>query len=87
VPARLSARIGLAVELEKKNPERLPDAISADILGIRLPKLLLDPFHVSTPAKLRLLSWRLQEQADQPDPSLTFDTMTLPNGGVEGADV
>ncbi len=55
VPTVEEAPIALIVDLDPGGDvERLPDPGWCTILGERLPVLRLDPFHASTPAKLRL---------------------------------
>ncbi len=60
--------VGLVVELTPgQEPERLPAAAEAEILGLRLPCLELDPFGASAAAKLRLAA-RSLGALQQPGP-------------------
>ena len=55
VPSVAEAPVALIVDLvAAETIERLPDATCEDILGVALPRLDLDPFAASAPAKLRL---------------------------------
>lgn len=55
VPALPSAPLVLIVDLVPGGSfERLPRPAFETHLGVRLPVLSVDPFHASTPAKLRL---------------------------------
>lgn len=53
VPAIDAAPVALIVDLGA-GEERLPDPGFEIIAGVALPRIRLNPFHVSTPAKLRL---------------------------------
>ncbi|MBI3505880.1 MAG: HPr kinase/phosphatase C-terminal domain-containing protein [Proteobacteria bacterium] len=49
------AKLGLVVELTARAAvERLPEAASRDLLGIKLPLLAFDPWDASTTAKIRV---------------------------------
>jgi len=49
------AKLGLVVELTDRTAvERLPEAGSRDLLGVKLPVLALDPFAASATAKIRV---------------------------------
>ncbi|MFQ5785696.1 MAG: HPr kinase/phosphorylase [Alphaproteobacteria bacterium] len=55
LPSVERSRIGLVVDLAGPGAgERLPESASCEVLGVRLRNLRLDPFAVSTVAKLRL---------------------------------
>jgi RNase adaptor protein for sRNA GlmZ degradation len=55
VPSLAEAPLALIVDLVAADAiERLPDAAAEEILGIPVPRLALDPFAASAPAKLRL---------------------------------
>lgn len=55
VPHIATAPVALLVDLKTGGAlERLPPPAFADLAGIRLPRLELDPFHASAPAFLRL---------------------------------
>jgi serine kinase of HPr protein (carbohydrate metabolism regulator) len=51
VPARPLAEVTLAVRCGA--PERIPDPEFAEILGVSVPLIALDPLEASAPAKLR----------------------------------
>ena len=74
------AELGLVVDLRPgEAPERLPAPLQAEILGVSLPRLQLDPFGPSAAAKLRLAAHSLGA-LQQPGPG-TFsgpesETMT-----------
>lgn len=53
VPAIEAAPVALIVDLSA-DEERLPDPGFEIIAGVALPRIRLNPFHVSAPAKLRL---------------------------------
>lgn len=50
--------LALVCDLAKGTAERLPRPMSETVLGIPVPRLALDPFEVSAPAKLRLAAGR-----------------------------
>ena len=55
VPSVAEAPVALVVDLAAAETiERLPEAASEEILGVAVPRLHLDPFAASAPAKLRL---------------------------------
>lgn len=55
IPALISARVVLVVELsDAGDVPRLPDARSADLLGVVLPLLRLNAFEPSAPVKVAL---------------------------------
>ncbi|HEX3889114.1 MAG TPA: HPr kinase/phosphorylase [Phenylobacterium sp.] len=51
LPARPLAQVALVARCEA--PERIPEAASAEILGVSVPLIELDPREASAPAKLR----------------------------------
>ncbi len=62
------AEVQLVVELTPgEEPERLPPAAEAELLGLRLPQMRLDPFGPSAAAKLRLAA-RSLGALQQPGP-------------------
>ena len=68
VSHRAEAAVDLIVDLTPGQvPERLPPAAEAEILGLRLPRLQLDPFGPSAAAKLRLAA-RSLGALQQPGP-------------------
>ncbi len=68
VSHRAEAAVDLVVDLTPgQEPERLPPAAEVEILGLRLPRLQLDPFGPSAAAKLRLAA-RSLGTLQQPDP-------------------
>ena len=74
------AEVGLVVDLRPgQEPERLPEAAEAEILGVCLPRLQLDAFGPSAAAKLRLAA-RSLGTLQQPGPGtwsgLGPETMT-----------
>jgi HPr kinase/phosphorylase len=51
------ASLGLVADLRPgATPERLPEPAMAEYLGVELPLIVLDPFHISAVAKLRLVA-------------------------------
>lgn len=54
VPAMDAAPVALIVDLGEGEAERLPDPGFDIIADVALPRIRLNPFHVSSPAKLRL---------------------------------
>ncbi len=61
------AAVGLLVEVTPGGePERLPDPAEADLLGVFVRRLALDPFAASAPAKLRLAAGRLAAVQQRP---------------------
>lgn len=55
VPNLPEARVALLVDLVAPDQvERLPEPATEDVMGVSLPRIALDPFEVSAPAKLRL---------------------------------
>lgn len=55
VPSLARVPLALIVDLMPADAiERMPDAAAEEILGVALPRLALDPFAASAPAKLRL---------------------------------
>ena len=55
LPPPVQARLALIADLvAAASVERLPQAATEEILGCRLPRLLLSPFEASAAAKLRL---------------------------------
>ena len=68
VPSLAQAPVALVVDLVARDRvERLPDAAAAEILGVDLPRLALDPFEAAAPAKLDLALRRLAPSAKPPD--------------------
>ena len=80
LPHRAEAEVGLVVDLRPgEQQERLPAPLQAEILGLSLPRLRLDPFGPSAAAKLRLAA-RSLGALQQPGPGtwsgLEPETMT-----------
>ena len=63
VEAEESGILGLVVDLVTNPPERMPEPETAEILGVVLPLLRLDPFEASAAAKLRLAARSLAGKA------------------------
>ena len=63
VEAEESGILGLVVDLVTDPPERMPEPETAEIMGIVLPLLRLDPFEASAAAKLRLAARSLTRKA------------------------
>ena len=63
VEAEESGILGLVVDLVTNPPERMPEPETAEILGVVLPLLRLDPFEASAAAKLRLAARSLTRKA------------------------
>ncbi len=63
VETEKSGILGLVVDLVTDQPERMPEPETAEILGIVLPLLRLDPFEASAAAKLRLAARSLAGKA------------------------
>ncbi len=67
VPSLAQAPVALVVDLVARDQvERLPDAAAAEILGVDLPRLALDPFEAAAPAKLDLALRRLAQSPEPP---------------------
>jgi hypothetical protein len=67
VPSAGSAAVGLVVDLRPGGPvERLPEPDVTCAYGMALPRLQLDPFEASAPAKLRLAVANLAARAVPP---------------------
>ena len=89
------AEVGLVVELTPgQEPERLPVPAEAEILGLWLPFLELDPFGASAVAKLRLAARRLgalQQPGPgtwsglEPETMTTASTTTVSKAGDAGS--
>jgi len=72
VPSLAQAPVELVVDLVACDQiERLPDAETAEILGVDLPRLALDPFEAVAPAKLDLALRRVAQSAKPPAKPLT----------------
>ena len=72
-PRLVEVSVALIVDLVPGDTvERLPEAVEETILGVALPRIALDPFEASTPAKLRLAlapAWAVQNPTAQDDPA------------------
>jgi len=55
LPRTAEAPVALLVDMAApQSVERLPEAAAEDMLGVAVPRIALDPFETSAPAKLRL---------------------------------
>jgi len=69
VPSLAEAPLALIVDLVAAEAiERLPDAATEEILGVAVPRLALDPFAASAPAKLRLALHGTEVALPRPTP-------------------
>jgi RNase adaptor protein for sRNA GlmZ degradation len=67
MPSLAEAPVALIVDLvAPERVERLPEALHEEILGVELPRLVLDPFEAAAPAKLDLALRRLAQTAAPP---------------------
>jgi hypothetical protein len=70
VPSAASAAVGLVVDLVPGGPvERMPDPDISFAFGMAVPRLQLDPFEASAPAKLRLAVANLAARELPPAPA------------------
>jgi RNase adaptor protein for sRNA GlmZ degradation len=67
MPSLAEAAVALIVDLVgPEQVERLPEALHEEILGVELPRLVLDPFEAAAPAKLDLALRRLAQTTAPP---------------------
>lgn len=53
-PAADMAPLALVIDLSPEPVERVPEPASAELLGLRVPAITLNPFHPSAAARVRL---------------------------------